>query len=249
MKIFAMCMECQKEPAPPSFEPIVADYYEEATATIRCSKGHTFALILQSQKFEILLESAANALIEGYTLEASSSLSSAYERFIEFALKVLCKKSGIELTEVEKTFNQVSRQSERQMGGFLFMYLSIIGVTYKINDQVVQFRNKVIHKGYIPTPSEVEEFAEKIYSEIYNLTQKLRAHCDEEISQVVSEDLGERSRSLPDNMPRTTTTGAMFFSLSHVEQKLSFAEALESYKKFQSKLFGTVPYLLSKSDQ
>jgi len=85
-------MECQKELGHPSFEPIIADYYEEALAFIECSRGHKSAILLQSQKFEVLLESAANALIEGYTLEAASSLSSAYERFFEFAINVFCKK-------------------------------------------------------------------------------------------------------------------------------------------------------------
>ena len=236
-------MECQKELGHLSFEPIIADYYEGAVAQIKCARGHESALMLQSQKFEILLESAANALLEGYTLEASSSLSSALERFFKFSLKVLCKKEGIPQDQLEITFKQVSRQSERQFGAFLFIYLLTFGSSYKINDKIVEFRNKVIHKGYIPTPTEVENFAEKVYSEIYNLTRQLKEYCDEKIMQVIMDDLGEKNRSLPNDMPRATTTGATFFSLSHNEQKSSFKEALASYKEAQSRLFGSVPYM------
>ncbi len=133
MKVFTMCMECQKELGHPSFEPIIADYYEEALAFIECSRGHKSAILLQSQKFEVLLESAANALIEGYTLEAASSLSSAYERFFEFAINVFCKKSNISKEALAETYRQVSKQSECQIGGFLFLYLIVFGKSYSLN--------------------------------------------------------------------------------------------------------------------
>lgn len=104
-------------PGHPSFEPILANYYEEAVVYIECSRGHKSAVMLQSQKFEILLESAVNALLAGYTIEAASSLSSAYERFLEFSIKVFCKKHSISKDALEETFKQVSKQSERQIGG------------------------------------------------------------------------------------------------------------------------------------
>src|ERR1700738_4424007 len=93
MKLFTVCMECQKELGRPSFEPIVVDYYDEALAYIECSRGHKSAIMLQSQKFEILLETAANAFLEGYTIEAASSLSAAYERLFEFAINVFSRSS------------------------------------------------------------------------------------------------------------------------------------------------------------
>lgn len=166
MKIFTMCMECQKELGHPSFEPIIADYYEESLAFIECSRGHKSAILLQSQKFEVLLESAVNALIEGYTLEAASSLSSAYERFFEFAINVFCKKNNIPKEALEETYKQVSKQSGRQIGGFLFLHLLAFGSHYTLNKRIPELRNRVIHQGYIPTPEEVVKFGEMIYQEI-----------------------------------------------------------------------------------
>lgn len=247
MKIFAMCMECQKELGHPSFEPIFADYYDEAVAHITCERGHKSALMLQSQKFEVLLESAANALLEGYTLEAVSTLSSAYERFFEFAINVLCSKKKINEDGLKETFKQVSKQSERQLGAFLFLYLLEFGESYQINKKLVEFRNLVIHKGYIPTPIEVEEFGEKVYAEIYLVTQKLKLHCDEDIHNIVKKALADGSQKLPPNMPRATSTGAMFFSLSQAEQKSSFCEALSSYREAQEKLRESVPYMKALS--
>ncbi|MBL4900691.1 MAG: hypothetical protein JKX76_13860 [Colwellia sp.] len=248
MKIFATCMECLKELGHPSFDPIIANYYNDSIAFVECDRGHRSALILQSLKFEILLESAVNALIDGYTLEAASALSSAYERFFEFTIKVLCSKQGVNDQELKNTFKHVSRQSERQLGGFLFLYLLEFGESYNIDKKLVKFRNKVIHKGYIPTPNEVEGFAEKVYSEIYLITQKLKSQCGGHIQKVIMADLEDRNRKLPSNMPRATSTGTIFFSLSHEEQKVSFHEAFIYYKYSQKMMLDSTPNMKALSN-
>ncbi len=249
MKIFTICMECQKELGHPSFEPIIADYYDGAVADIECSRGHKSVLLLQSQKFEILLESAANALLEGYTIEAASSLSAAYERFFEFAIKVLCKKNSITKEALDKTFKQVSKQSERQIGGFLFLYLITFRTEYTLNTKIVETRNKIIHQGYIPAPEEVINFGELIYKEIYSITQLMKSKLLNEMQQVIMDDLKSKNEKLSASTPRATSSGAMFFSLSMAEQKQDFQEALAFYKESKEKLFSSVPYLkvLSKA--
>lgn len=243
MKIFATCMECQKELGHPSFEPIIANYYDEPIAYIECDRGHKSVFMLQSQKFEVLLESAANALLEGYTLEAASTLSSAYERFFEFSIKVLCSKQRVSEKELKKTFKDVSRQSERQLGGFLFLYLLEFGESYVLDKKLIEFRNKVIHKGYIPTPKEVEAFAEQVYSQIYLMTKKLKFKCEDHIQKVIMADLSERSSKLPSDIPRATSTGTIFFSLSNADHKISFNDALISYRNAQKVMSDGIPYL------
>lgn len=243
VKILTMCMECQKELGHPSFEPIIADYYEEALAYIECSKGHKSAILLQSQKFEVLLESAANALIEGYTLEAASSLSSAYERFFEFALNVFCKKNNVSKEALEETFKQVSKQSERQVGGFLFLYLLTFGSHYTLNKKIPELRNQVIHQGYIPTPDEVAKLGEHIYKEIASITALIKSSLANEMQQVVMDTVQRRNEKIPKETLRATTTGTMFFSLAMAEQKDSFQEALTSYKEAREKINSSLPFL------
>ncbi|WP_144408814.1 hypothetical protein [Chromobacterium vaccinii] len=243
MKIFTMCMECQKELGHPSFEPIITDYYEEALAFIECSRGHKSAVLLQSQKFEILLESAANALIEGYTLEAASSLSSAYERFFEFAINVFCKKNKIPKKSIDETFKQVAKQSERQIGAFLFLHLLIFGRHYTLNKKIPELRNKVIHQGYIPTPNEVIDLGELIYQEILAITNLLSSELLNELQQVTMETVQGRNEKIPTDIPRATTTGTIFFSLGTTNRKETFQEALSSYTESREKLYGSMPYL------
>lgn len=243
MKVFACCMECQKELGHPSFEPIFADYYEGAKATVKCSRGHESVLILQSQKFEVLLESGVTAYLDGYTLEASSSFSAALERFFEFCIRVFCKKANIDEDEFEKSFKQMAHQSERQLGAFLYLFLVNIGHSYKISEKIVKFRNKIIHKGYIPTPSEVEKFAEWVYSEIYKITLLLRKKFPDQVNQVIMDDMKLRGKDIPAVMPVATTTGTLFFCLAQAELKPTFQEALNGFKEATKMINGAVPHM------
>jgi hypothetical protein len=74
MEVFAFCMECQKELGHPTFEPFIVPYYDDRLGPAECSRGHKSVLLLQSQKFEVLLESGANALTAGFTFEAAGVL-------------------------------------------------------------------------------------------------------------------------------------------------------------------------------
>lgn len=243
MKIFTMCMECQKQFGHPSFEPIWADYYEEGTAYILCANGHKSAVLLQRQKFEVLLESAANALLDGYTIEAASTFYAAYERFLEFAINVYCEKHGINERSLKLTFKQVAKQSERQIGAFLFLHLVTLKTEYKLNEKVIPFRNKVIHQGYIPTPEETIKFGEWVYQEIYSITQLLKSNFPNELQKAVLDNLKKKSELIPADTPRTTSTGAIFFCLAMSEQKPNLKEALAAHKEAREKISGSIPYM------
>ena len=191
----------------------------------------------------MLLESGANALLEGYTIEAASSFSSAYERYFEFAINVFCSHLSLNERHISDTFKQVSKQSERQFGAFLFLYLAVFQKPYTLNRKITEIRNRVIHQGHIPTPEEVIEFGELIYQEIYSITQKLQAKLGSDVQNVVSASLSERNRSIPAETPRATTTGAMFYSLASAERKATFREALEGYRKAREAIYGSIPYM------
>jgi hypothetical protein len=66
------------------------DYYDDGVVHLECTRGHKTIQLIQSAKFEILMESGAAALLNGFTLEACASFSAALERFYEFALRVMC---------------------------------------------------------------------------------------------------------------------------------------------------------------
>jgi hypothetical protein len=247
MKIFAQCMECQKKLGHPSFEPCFVDTYD-GIANIQCAAGHKSLLILQSQKFEILMESGANAMLDGYTLEAATTFASAYERVIEFFINVLCVKQCVDPDKIKNTFKYISKSSERQFGAFLLLYLAEFKETYPNlarNEKIKQKRNEYIHQGIIPTPIEAKEFCEQIYEEIFFITKLLCENFQEIVLKITMSTVKERSNNNQNNTPISTTTGTMFFSISQATSmwKEKFQDALDSYRNAQEMIKGSISYM------
>jgi hypothetical protein len=243
MQIFATCMECQKELGHPSFEPFFVPYYEDRIAHITCSRGHKSIYVIQSQRFEVLMESGVNALAAGFTLEACASFSAALERLYEFALKVLATHRGVTEEAYDDTYKEMSRQSERQLGAFLILFALQFGSAYKPNRSIVEFRNSVIHKGLIPTPEEAHEFCSKVYLEILKVTERLQANLSEAMNRVVLADLQIRYAKGDANLPKATAAGGMFFCLSASPMKQSFDEAFRSFQETKERLLASIPQM------
>ncbi|WP_238149350.1 hypothetical protein [Arsenophonus endosymbiont of Aleurodicus floccissimus] len=66
------------------------EFKNDGRYEITCQNGHSSITFLQQQKFEILFDIGACAIIDGYYREAVSSFTSALERFYEFFIKVVC---------------------------------------------------------------------------------------------------------------------------------------------------------------
>lgn len=243
MQIFAMCMECQKELGYPSFEPFFVPYYEDRIAYITCSRGHKSVYIIQSQKFEVLMDSGVNALAAGFTLEACASFSTALERMYEFALKVIATHHGVPETVYNATYKEMSRQSERQLGAFLVLFALQFGSAYAPNNTIVTFRNSVIHKGLIPTPEKAREFCSMVYSEIMSVTERLRADLSEAMNRVVMADLHSRSAMADAKLPKATAEGGMFFNLTASPTVQTFDEAYLSFQENREKLLASIPQM------
>jgi hypothetical protein len=230
MEVFAFCMECQKELGHPTFEPFIVPYYDDRLGPVECSRGHKSVLLLQSQKFEVLLESGANALTAGFTFEAAASFSTALERFYEFAVKVLLIHRQIDPAVYDAMFKVMARQSERQLGAFLALHALEFGFAYAFDEKITEFRNRAIHKGMIPTPEDARKFCARVHAEIVLLTGRLRDHCQAAMSTVIGLDLEHRRSLIPAETPVATTTGVTFFNLANADCSASFEDALKQHE-------------------
>lgn len=236
MKTFAMCMQCQIDLGRPSFEAFIADYFNDGIAYIECSAGHKTALMVQSQKFEMLLDSGATALLEGFTLEACASFSAALERFYEFSLRVVFVGRGISDDLFEGMFSEMARQSERQIGAFMALHALEFGSAYEPKPRIAEFRNSVIHKGEIPTVEKASGFCSDVYETIYDLFDAVRTKYGDSIQSVVITELGKRRRKLPNNMRVSTSAGSNLFSLAKAANAPSFSDALASFREQRERL-------------
>jgi hypothetical protein len=242
-------MECQNVLGRPSFEPFFVPYYEDRLGYIKCSMGHTSAIVLQSQKFEVLLESGANALTAGFTLEAAASFYAALERLYEFAIKVILHHRQVNGDTYDKMFKEMARQSERQLGAFLALYALEFGTAYLPNADITTFRNSVIHKGFIPTPDEAQKFCSNVYAEIFNISQRLYQNFANAITEVVSQDIRVRQAKIPEGIRVASMCGGGFFGFANQNQKPTFTEAYNSYIETQTALSDAVPQLRALHQQ
>jgi hypothetical protein len=153
---------------------------------VKCENGHKSKTIIVNIDFEILFDYGLNAIIDSYYREAVSSLTSAMERYFEFFVKVVLHSSKIQFEDINKIWRNVSSQSERQLGAYIFLYAQIFGeepLLLNINKEVT-FRNSVIHKGYLPSREETVEYAEKILKIIETSLIKLKAKFPETTIEV-----------------------------------------------------------------
>ena len=245
MKTFAMCMQCQIDFGRPSFEPFMADYFDDGIALIECSAGHKTALMVQSQKFEMLLDSGATALLEGFTLEACASFAAALERLYEFGLRVVFVGRGIPDDLFDGMFSEMARQSERQLGAFLLLHTLEFGSAYKPKLSISAFRNAVIHKGVIPTVAEARGFCSEVYEAIYSIFGTIRTKYGDGIQSVVMKELGKRRAKLPSDMRVSTSAGFNLFSIAREANASSFFDALNSFKEARKRLRDAIPEMMA----
>ena len=154
MKLVLPCFECSGQAILTLERP---EYNDSGLHDVTCRRGHRIIALLQDQKFEVLFDLGARAILDGYYREAVSSFTASLERFHEFAVRCLLKRSKISSAKSEEAWKSVSNQSERQLGAFVFVWLTHFGEPPAIlTNNDVTFRNAVVHKGRIPTRVEGE---------------------------------------------------------------------------------------------
>ncbi len=159
---------------------------------VTCPQGHNSMMVVQNFKFELLFESGIKALKDGYYREATTTFAVALERFYEFSIIFLLidKLANYETQQIneeglrnfEKFWKTPLKLSERQLGAFYALYFDEFGESPMILDQSfskrmrhavvkdpVNFRNRAVHEGYIPTHEETVEYGEAVHLYINSL--------------------------------------------------------------------------------
>ncbi|WP_460063609.1 hypothetical protein [Pseudomonas sp. S2_H08] len=168
MRLPMLCTECCFNVVPQGDTyPTYVEFRDDSCYEFTCSRGHRNITILQQQKFEILFQIGAYAIVDGYYREAVASFTSSLERFYEFFIKAKLLEEGNTPENLELIWKTVSSQSERQLGAFIFLYSQ----TFKEAPQLlpssrVTFRNEVIHKGKIPTREEALSYGQAVIDTI-----------------------------------------------------------------------------------
>jgi len=141
-----------------------------------CEKGHKSIVVLDNLKFELLFEMGLNLLIDSYPREAVTSFVSSLERFYEFYWRVVMNNGSISDEAAVAAWKPLSKLSERQLGAYVSASLILTKSPPSLLDpnKEVQFRNNVIHNGYVPTKQEAISFGDSVMGLINTEIGKLR---------------------------------------------------------------------------
>lgn len=171
------CPHCTRD-----FQAEFADNHIHDLTCPHC--GGKCCVFVRKQKFEMLFDLGTRALMDGYAREAVASFSAALERFFEFYVKATALERAAERggdfagaqAALEGTWRHVASQSERQLGMLTLAYLLREGRVPDFMDARSlgsDFRNRVIHRGYLPTQAEVEAYAARVFALIDRLLTEL----------------------------------------------------------------------------
>ncbi|MBF6650721.1 hypothetical protein [Methylobacter sp. BlB1] len=163
---------------------------DDGNYEFECTRGHKTATQLYFYRHELLFEIGAHAIIDGYNREAITSFAASLERYFEFFLEAAGITSSIPSEAFDIAWKEMSRQSERQLGAYVFAHLLL----YKqspilLPKNQVELRNKVVHKGYIPINSEAVSFGQAVLNIIQNGLTKLEATQREALNELMRQTL------------------------------------------------------------
>lgn len=176
MRIKAPCATCMTTKEDYRLELLDGELDDSGLIYVSCRNGHSSNIVFNARRYEILMQSATSALLDGYTNEAISTYATALERIYEFYIRVLLRSRSIGPGVSEQAWKLVSAQSERQLGAFHFLYLIDEGHILELAPEISEIRNRIVHRGKIAKSDEALRFAKLIYERIRSIEVSLSKH-------------------------------------------------------------------------
>lgn len=246
-------MKCFEADSRPPDETSAVELRDDGLYAVSCRRGHETLTAIQEQKFEVLFDLGAMALLDGYTREAISSIAASLERFLEYYVQVIALQHGVSPEAIVGASKPMSQQSERQLGAFIFAYLIHNGraVDPLVHDSKPlldgrakgdtptwsQFRNRVIHQGYIPSTAEALAFGDLVYQWIYRLIGELKTTCAEAMSKATVLHLRRAGPAAGGSTVATMSIPTLISLVRAGGPAHSFMEALTGLEKYRRWLY------------
>ena len=229
MKLLLHCAECEGELR----RPVFAEVESEGVYVAICERGHQFMYTMSNAKFEILFEMALLALNDGYTREAVATLGSAVEEFYRFYVKVVLLKQVLPEETLEGITGLLKGldRAEPQLGAFAVAYFLEKKKAPPFPDQnSVEFRNRVIHRGRIPKYDEVVSYGDKVLKFLIPLWKEYR-EGHEHLMAVAMDMIPEIIRKDSENLLKAGTSYPSVLSRLLNDEEPSFRKALDLVKE------------------
>lgn len=241
MRLLIPCMECLKDTGQPDRWLAHVEFRDDGRYEVLCRFGHRSVTIIQEAKYEVLFEIGANAIIDGYYREGVASFAAALERFYEFAATVILEDAKAQRDIVLASWKLVSTSSERQLGAFIFLWLSRFNEAPSVlRPRSVEFRNDVVHKGKIPSREEAIAFGDAVLEVILPKLRRMRQELSESVHKATFYTLKKRRTSADAEVQASTMSVRTAFRRvsSDQEATLSVANYLAETSEARAVILG-----------
>lgn len=183
MNHYSLCVEClESDPNTPVWA--IGELTNDLFAICICPKGHKTLSSLMHHAPDILYMSAVQAYRKECYSESILSFTATFERTCELFFKAFGLKHGLTTEVIDKMWKEMKNQSERQYGAFCLAYCVATNSPWTADLTQVEFRNKVVHKGYIATKAEAEAYAEYITVNLNRIITVLNGDYEKECREI-----------------------------------------------------------------
>jgi len=203
MRVMAMCPDCVHASAEGIASPqhwLTGELDDNGIIHTKCDKDHVGQVIYDSPRYQVLIESAARAFLDGYTNEVVAVLSTALERAYEFYLRVVFRSKGVPPEDFSKFWKELATSSERQYGAFHLLRLLVGSEIPELDKRITETRNNVVHRGHLVREKEALEFAESVYSRIRAIEKELDAKYKPHVLAESQHQVEMQKKIVPKNM-------------------------------------------------
>jgi len=241
LKLILTCKKCLKsgfnKPQWTYVEPINEEVYE-----VICDKLHKTKVILAEQKFEILFDSAAMALVDGYYHDAVITFSLSLEKFYLFFIELILSHNQIKYSEYQNIWKQVENNSERLLGAFNFLYLlEFKKEPPQVAPEYREFKENVINNRYRPKYDELLDFGEYLFKYMMDFLDFISLQYSESLKQFIINRmirLTEKSKKIKKKItPLPVATIIHPPTDDKAFNYKSFRQALEEFKKYKTWMY------------
>jgi len=242
MKIKILCHNCVVEGATSEKEKYtILEVNDNGFYSSKCYKGHAIDCFIGNRKHELLFDEGLFSLSDSNFRNSIFNIAASLERFYEYFITIMLLHNGIDVKNISSTWKQIDNQSERQLGGFIILFLNEFG--YKpelIKDSVLGFRNKVIHKGYFPTKKETEEYINEIGKYLIQYQKVIISKYNMEITkEYFNRNIKIKEISKTTSQMNSFMLIPTYFQMSIKNPRAEFnlSEALEYVKKYKKNVY------------
>ncbi|MBD3342451.1 MAG: hypothetical protein GF353_25350 [Candidatus Lokiarchaeota archaeon] len=199
MKLPIFCVQCATDKKQKTNQMTMVDIRDDGLYQTVCENNHVNIVALQQQKFEILFDIGAYAILDGYYREAVSSFTTCIERFYEYYIKVISLKHEISEEVFLKSWKIVSKQSERQLGAFIYLFtIEKKCAPTLLSNSNIEFRNAVIHKGKIPEEKDAIKYGNDVLKIVRPILYDLKMNYTKYVDKTIIQYLEAIKQKTPD---------------------------------------------------